>query len=85
MLDEADDTVSYYGEETCNSPQAGVNKTGGATKCLNPAIDFKATCGSMRVDASPKARPTAKRLQFRRGCRHLVTLELERATADIAC
>ena len=34
----------------------------------------------MRVDARPKARPTAKRLQFRRGCRHLVT-----ATADIVC
>ena len=59
----------------------------GVIKCLNPAIDLMVTCGSRRVVAKPKARPTAKRLQLRRGRRHLVTLELEldRATAYIAC
>ena len=31
----------------------------------------------MRVDARPNARPTAKRLQFRRGCRHSDTEDNE--------
>ena len=82
MLDEADDME----KRRVTALRLGWTKREvGATKCLNPAIDLKATCGCMRVDARPKAKPKAKRLQFRRGCRHLVTLELERATADIVC
>lgn len=79
MPDEADDAE----KRRATALKLGWTKLEvGVIKCLYPAIDLKAECGSKRV-ARPKARPTAKRPQLRRGCRHLVTVE--RATAYIAC
>lgn len=88
MLDDENDEVSNMPDEVDDAEKRRVTalrlgwtkREVGAIKCLNPAIDLEVTCGSKRV-ARPTARPTAKRLQLRRGCRHLVTLELERATA----
>ena len=95
MLDDENEEVSNMPDNADDVEKRrvitfrlGWTKRGvGAIKCLNPAIDLMVTCGSRRVVAKPKARPTAKRPQFRRGRRHLVTLELEleRATAYIAC
>jgi hypothetical protein len=99
MLDDENEEVSNMPEEGDDTEKRRVTalRLGWAKlevgalkcKCLNPAIDLKVTRGSKRV-ARPTARPTAKRLQLRRGCRHLATLELEleleRATAYmIAC
>ena len=91
MLDDENEEVSNMPDNADDVEKRrvitfrlGWTKRGvGAIKCLNPAIDLMVTCGSRRVVAKPKARPTAKRPQFRRGRRHLVTLELEleRATA----
>ena len=81
MSDEADDTEK---RRVIAFRPGWTKREVGVIKCLNPAID-RCPCGPKRVVARPQAKPTAKRLQLRRGCRHLATLELERATAYIAC
>ena len=92
MLDGENGDVSNMPNERDDAEKRRVKALGlgwtkgevGVIKCLNPAIDLKVPRGSKRV-ARPTARPTAKRLQLRRGWSHLVTLELERATAYIVC